>query len=92
MGVVRRGEWSPSPSWSPPRAAVPSGGLKGAVEHHFYPVDTERKVDAATALDVLDWSHGCEHIHPRDLDELVSRGVLAPGTPFVVHGYDEVRA
>ena len=55
-------------------------------------MDTDRLVDAATALDVLDWSHGCEHIHPRDLDELVSRGVLAPGTPFVVHAYDEVRA
>ncbi|MDP2305904.1 MAG: peptidoglycan-binding protein [Pseudomonadota bacterium] len=54
--------------------------------------DTDDLLDPATALDVLDWSHGCEHVHPRDFDEMVARGFLAPGTTFVVHGYDEVRA
>lgn len=54
--------------------------------------DTEDLLDPAKALDVLDWSHGCEHVHPRDFDDMVARGFLAPGTTFVVHGYDEVRA
>ena len=57
-----------------------------------YFADTDALLDPAKALGVLDWSHGCEHIHPRDLDEMVARGYLAPGTTFVVHGYDEVRA
>jgi peptidoglycan hydrolase-like protein with peptidoglycan-binding domain len=54
--------------------------------------DTDALLDPATALDVLDWSHGCEHVHPRDFDEMVARGFLAPGTTFIIHGYDEVRA
>ncbi|MDP2316830.1 MAG: peptidoglycan-binding protein [Pseudomonadota bacterium] len=53
--------------------------------------DTDALLDPKNALDVLDWSHGCEHLHPRDFDEMVARGYLAPGTTFVVHGYDEVR-
>jgi peptidoglycan hydrolase-like protein with peptidoglycan-binding domain len=53
--------------------------------------DTSALVDPATAGSVLQFSHGCEHIHPKDLDEMVARGYLAPGTTFVVHGYDEVR-
>ena len=28
--------------------------------------------------------------YPRDLDDMVARGFLAPGTRFVIHGYDEV--
>ena len=58
-----------------------------ATEAYF--VDTAPLRDAETALAVLRYSHGCEHIHPKDLDEMISRGYLAPGTVFVVHGYDE---
>ncbi len=57
-----------------------------------YFADTDVLLDPVKALDVLDWSHGCEHIHPRDFDEMVARGYLAPGTTFVVHGYDELRS
>ncbi len=53
--------------------------------------DTRALLDPSAALDVLQFSHGCEHVHPRDLDDMVARGFLAPGTTFVVHGYDEVR-
>lgn len=74
----------------------------GAVQSHMihsspdneetaaYHADTAPLTDPAEALRVLRHSHGCEHIHPRDLDDLVARGYLAPGTRFVVHGYDEV--
>lgn len=58
-----------------------------ATEAYF--TDTAPLRDAETALAVLRHSHGCEHIHPKDLDEMISRGYLAPGTVFVVHGYDE---
>ncbi|MCB9759927.1 MAG: murein L,D-transpeptidase [Alphaproteobacteria bacterium] len=56
-------------------------------KHYF--TDTEALDDAASALDLLRVSHGCEHIHPKDMDELVARGWMRPGTRFVVHGYDE---
>ncbi len=51
--------------------------------------DTESLTDPKEALSILRHSHGCEHIHPKDLDEMISKGYFAPGTVFVVHGYDE---
>jgi peptidoglycan hydrolase-like protein with peptidoglycan-binding domain len=62
--------------------------LQGAAA---YFQDTRPLHDPSLAAEVLKFSHGCEHIHPRDLDDLIARGYLAPGTRFVVHGYDEVR-
>jgi hypothetical protein len=41
------------------------------------------------ALRRLRHSHGCEHVHPRDLDDMVTRGFLRPGAVFVIHGYDD---
>jgi hypothetical protein len=35
-------------------------------------------------------SHGCEHMRPADLDEALAKGYFRPGSPFIVHGYDEV--
>lgn len=55
-----------------------------------YFADTARLLEPEAALEGLRHSHGCEHIHPRDLDDMVARGFLAPGTRFVIHGYDEV--
>ena len=77
--------------------SVATGTLQGHMIHPssfnegtaLYFSDTERLRDPAVALTVLHHSHGCEHIHPRDMDEIVARGYLAPGTRFVVHGYDE---
>lgn len=77
--------------------SVRTGTLQGHMIHSSafnqgtdtYYADTDRLLDPKEALSVLHVSHGCEHIHPRDLDELVARGYLAPGTRFVVHGYDE---
>jgi hypothetical protein len=57
---------------------------------YFENTEALTRPDAAEAE--LGYSHGCEHIHARDLDDLVARGYLAPGTRFVVHGYDEVFA
>ncbi|NMB74143.1 MAG: murein L,D-transpeptidase [Myxococcales bacterium] len=34
-------------------------------------------------------SHGCEHMYPEDLDEAAAKGYFRPGTPFIVHGYQE---
>ncbi|MCB9745774.1 MAG: peptidoglycan-binding protein [Alphaproteobacteria bacterium] len=55
--------------------------------HYF--ADTGPLTEAGAAASLLRTSHGCEHIHPRDLDEMIAKGYLAPGTVFVVHGYDE---
>lgn len=60
-----------------------------SLEDADYWADTAGLEFPTAALATLRFSHGCEHIHPRDLDELVARGYLAPGTVFVVHGYDE---
>lgn len=54
-----------------------------------YYADTRAWLDAGVAVAELGYSHGCEHVHPRDLDQMVARGWLAPGARFVVHGYDE---
>lgn len=77
--------------------SVATGTLQGHMIHpsafnegtSAYFTDTDRLRDPAVALSVLHHSHGCEHIHPKDMDEIVARGYLAPGTRFVVHGYDE---
>ena len=79
--------------------SVRTGALQGHMIHPgpvneetaAYFADTDGLVKPEAALETLRFSHGCEHIHPRDMDELVARGYLAPGTRFVVHGYDEVR-
>lgn len=64
--------------------ATPYGELS-----KVYNQDTSALLVPAKALEVLGHSHGCEHIHPKDLDEMVSKGYIRPGTVFVVHGYDE---
>ena len=64
--------------------ATPYGELS-----KVYNQDTAALLVPAKALEVLGHSHGCEHIHPKDLDEMVSKGYIRPGTIFVVHGYDE---
>jgi hypothetical protein len=33
-------------------------------------------------------SHGCIHVRPRDLDQMIERGYLAPGNVLHVHLYD----
>jgi hypothetical protein len=35
----------------------------------------------------LDYSHGCNHIKPDDMDEMMAKRYLVNGTRFVVHGY-----
>lgn len=77
--------------------SLSSGAIQGHMIHSSpdnevpsaYFSDTARLGRADIALSVLRFSHGCEHIHPADMDALISRGYLAPGTRFVVHGYDE---
>lgn len=58
-------------------------------ETHNYFADTDALLDPSAALAALRLSHGCEHVHPRDIDEMVSKGYLAPGSVLVIHGYDE---
>ena len=55
-----------------------------------YFMDTRRFLDPSVALTELHTSHGCEHLHPRDFDEIIGKGYLAPGTVLVIHGYDEI--
>ncbi len=58
-------------------------------ETRRYFTDTDALLDPSAALATLRQSHGCEHVHPRDVDEMVSKGYLAPGSVLVIHGYDE---
>lgn len=51
--------------------------------------DTRALTSPSAALATLRYSHGCEHIHPRDLDEMIAKGYVAPGVLFVVHSYDD---
>jgi peptidoglycan hydrolase-like protein with peptidoglycan-binding domain len=77
--------------------SIATGNIQGHMIHSSpdqerasnYWEDTDALVDPAQALGTLHHSHGCEHIQPRDMDELVAKGYLAPGTNFVIHGYDE---
>ena len=34
-------------------------------------------------------SHGCVHVEPSDRDAMQKAGILSPGTPFIIHGYNE---
>ncbi|MCK6522059.1 peptidoglycan-binding protein [Myxococcota bacterium] len=54
-----------------------------------YWADTRALTSPSVALATLRYSHGCEHIHPRDLDEMTAKGYVAPGVIFVVHSYDD---
>jgi peptidoglycan hydrolase-like protein with peptidoglycan-binding domain len=54
-----------------------------------YFADTGALLRPEEALRRLRHSHGCEHVHPRDLDDMITRGYLRPGTVFVIHGYDD---
>lgn len=47
---------------------------------------TQPEEGAQTALEL---SHGCIHIDPRERDEMVERGYLREGIPFVVRRWDE---
>ena len=79
--------------------SLSTGNLQGHMIHSSpdveknpnYWKDTDGLVDPSKAVSTLHYSHGCEHIHPRDMDELVTKGYLAPGSTFVIHGYDETR-
>lgn len=38
---------------------------------------------------ILEYSHGCIHIKPRDIDEMAQKGYLKVGNLFIVHKYNE---
>lgn len=52
---------------------------------HTTPID-----EAKTALGQkvsLTESHGCVHLRPTDIDEMIRRGFLRKNAPFIVHSY-----
>ncbi|XXY52619.1 DUF4157 domain-containing protein [Sorangium sp. So ce269] len=50
--------------------------------------DDEAQVKRGQPVTLTD-SHGCVHLKPGDRDDMIGRGILAPGTPFIVHPYTE---
>lgn len=66
---------------------IHSGGDTETTAEYFN--DTASLRDSSEALSRLGHSHGCEHIHPRDMDELIAKGYIGSGTVLVIHGYDE---
>jgi hypothetical protein len=38
---------------------------------------------------ILEYSHGCIHVKPRDIDEMARKGYLKAGNWFIVHRYNE---
>ncbi len=39
---------------------------------------------------LLDYSHGCVHVVPADMDDMMNKHYLVNGTRFVIHRYDAV--
>ena len=77
-----------------PRPTLRNGRLDRATEtihgefFHTTPPD-----EAATSLHTavkLDRSHGCIHLKPLELDEMVRRKFMRKGARVVVHRYDEL--
>jgi hypothetical protein len=65
-------------------------GKKEKIHAEFF--HTTPQDEASEALGkkyTLSESHGCVHVRPPDLDLLVKKGYLKPGTKVVVHGYEE---
>ena len=51
--------------------------------------DTEAGTRPPGLAKSLSCSHGCVHIDPRERDEMMSRGYLGAGVPFVVRSWNE---
>ena len=34
-------------------------------------------------------SHGCIHVKPADIDDMIRRGFMKPGNPIFIHSYTE---
>lgn len=56
---------------------------------HTTPAAEAEKTEAEEGETVLELSHGCIHIDPRERDEMVERGYLREDVPFVVRRWDE---
>ncbi len=54
---------------------------------HTTPDDEAEVSKGQPAL--LGESHGCVHIDPTERDQMSKAGAFAPGTTFIVHGYDD---
>jgi hypothetical protein len=50
--------------------------------------DNERQRELKLPV-VLDYSHGCIHVGPADIDDMMKKRYLVNGTRFVVHKYTE---
>ena len=51
--------------------------------------DTEAGTRPAALAKSLTCSHGCVHVDPRERDEMMNRGYLGAGVPFIVRTWDE---
>jgi hypothetical protein len=57
---------------------------------HTTPAAEAEKTEAEEGAEtILEVSHGCIHIDPRERDEMVERGYLRADIPFVVRRWDE---
>ncbi|HSW04444.1 L,D-transpeptidase [Aquabacterium sp.] len=56
---------------------------------YFHTTPNDEAADAAGKPVSLSPSHGCIHLKPKDIDELIAKGYFKAGNKVVVHRYSE---
>jgi len=56
---------------------------------YIHPTPKDEALSARGAVVDLDVSHGCIHVKPKDIDEMIDKGYLKTRNKVVVHKYNE---
>jgi hypothetical protein len=51
--------------------------------------EAQTAMDEDFVLDLSDESHGCIHVKPKDIDEMIDKGYLKAGNRLIIHRYNE---
>ena len=92
--MVRMGSGDKSPAAKPKTEGAwlsrPAMSTKPKIHNEFIHT-TQRNVYQTSHHEpvMLEYSHGCVHIRPHDIDEMAEKGYLKAGNLFIVHKYDE---
>ncbi len=66
-----------------------SGEMLHTVQLNEAQTDINNAAGSIVSPITLTASHGCIHVAPKDRDRFHDAGAFKPGTPFIVHRYDE---
>lgn len=56
-------------------------------KEYFHTTPDDEAADTASKPITLSESHGCIHLKPKDIDDMMSKGYFKSGNKVVVHGY-----